>query len=55
MRDRAIGLMISGSGRSRTTNLSILLSQGENVLNIGQLRDVWAGCPPLSPAPAAIA
>jgi hypothetical protein len=43
MRDRAIGLMISGSGRSGTTILSILLSQGENVLNIGQLRDVWAG------------
>ncbi|MBW4986040.1 sulfotransferase [Mameliella sp. CS4] len=43
MRDRPIGLMISGSGRSGTTILSILLSQGENVVNIGQLRDVWVG------------
>ena len=43
MRERPITLMISGSGRSGTTILSVLLSQGERVMNIGQLRDVWAG------------
>ena len=43
MRDRPACLMISGSGRSGTTILSVLLSQGEAVMNIGQLRDVWAG------------
>jgi hypothetical protein len=33
--------MISGSGRSGTTILSILLSQREDTFNIGQSRDVW--------------
>jgi hypothetical protein len=42
-RDSRACLMISGSGRSGTTILSVLLSQGEAVTNIGQLRDVWAG------------
>ncbi|MDJ0822831.1 MAG: sulfotransferase, partial [Paracoccaceae bacterium] len=34
-------LMISGSGRSGTTILSLLLSQGANTLNLGQSRDFW--------------
>ena len=33
--------MISGSGRSGTTILSLLLSQPEDVLNLGQSRDFW--------------
>lgn len=36
-------LAISGSGRSGTTILSVLLSQDAGVLNIGQLRDILAG------------
>lgn len=34
-------LMISGSGRSGTTILSVLLTQGTDTLNIGQSRDFW--------------
>jgi hypothetical protein len=41
-RDRPACLTISGSGRSGTTIISVLLSQGPAVLNIGQLRDVLA-------------
>lgn len=43
MSERPTALMISGSGRSGTTILSILLAQGETVLNVGQMRDLWAG------------
>ena len=43
MRNKPSALMISGSGRSGTTVLSLLLSQGPGTLNVGQLRDVWAG------------
>ncbi len=43
MRERPAALMISGSGRSGTTILSVLLAQGDAVLNIGQARDIWAG------------
>lgn len=34
-------LMISGSGRSGTTILSLLLSQGADALNVGQVRNLW--------------
>lgn len=34
-------LAISGSGRSGTTILSVLLGQNENTLNLGQSRDFW--------------
>lgn len=34
-------LCISGSGRSGSTLLSLLLSQNEDVLNLGQFRDLW--------------
>lgn len=34
-------LAISGSGRSGSTLLSLLLSQHERVFNLGQLRDLW--------------
>lgn len=43
MHNKPSALMISGSGRSGTTLLSLLLSQDPRVLNVGQLRDVWAG------------
>lgn len=42
-------LLISGSGRSGTTILSVLLSQGEGLLNIGQLRDIWEGWQTVQP------
>lgn len=42
-RDRPACLTISGSGRSGTTILSVLLTQAPGVFNIGQLRDVLAG------------
>ncbi len=34
-------LCISGSGRSGSTLLSLLLSQNDDVFNLGQLRDLW--------------
>ena len=43
MKNRRSILLISGSGRSGTTILSLLLSQGRSILNVGQLRDIWAG------------
>ena len=33
---------ISGSGRTGSTLLSLLLSQDRTILNLGQLRDLWA-------------
>ena len=35
---------ISGSGRTGSTLLSILLSQHADVVNLGQVRDLWAAC-----------
>lgn len=35
-------IAIAGSGRTGSTLLSVLLSQGAGVFNIGQLRDFWA-------------
>lgn len=36
-------LMISGSGRSGTTILSLLLSQSTDAHNVGQIRNLWQG------------
>lgn len=35
-------IAIAGSGRTGSTLLSVLLSQGAGVFNLGQLRDLWA-------------
>ncbi|SNT07128.1 sulfotransferase [Antarctobacter heliothermus] len=41
--ERSTILTISGSGRSGTTILSVLLTQDEGAFNIGQLRDALSG------------
>jgi hypothetical protein len=41
-RRRIVG--ISGSGRTGSTLLSLLLTQHKNVFNVAQLRDLWAAC-----------
>lgn len=38
---KPVALVISGSGRSGSTILSILLSQNPDTLNLGQSRDFW--------------
>lgn len=43
MQKKRACLCISGSGRSGTTILSVLLSQDAGAVNVGQLRDIWAG------------